>query len=199
MSDIGRYIYEKTTTAAFLTQRTRLWSRIGILFYLYLFYQMVLWVFSLPDITNAQAVIVGVVIGLSTPITAFYLRSGQQLYQYYAALEYSNRWIALIDHIGYIIDRFRIFPLIMLGFYGMVMYLSLDWAMAMGDSLSMQQTAFLTTLSSSCTFIFGFFISSGEVNLRLEEVYEKRHGIVHQRHDSEDINRIIDQYINEKT
>ncbi len=197
MSDIGRYIYEKTTTIAFLTQRTRLWSRLGVLCYLYLFYQMVSWVFTLPDITSAQTIIVGVVVGMSTPISAFYLRSGQELYQVYANMQYSNRWIAMIDHLGYIIDRFRIFPLIMMGFYGMVLFQSLGWAMGLGADLSMQQAAFLTTLSSASTFVFGFFVSSGEVNMQLEEVYERRHGIEHDREASDEIEEIIKQHTKE--
>lgn len=197
MSDIGKRIYEKTTTVAFILARTRLWSRLGMIAYMFLLNQMVFWVFGLPDISTTQTVIISIVTGLSTPLTAFYLRSGQELYRVYSNLSYSNKYIGAIDHIGYIVDKFRIFPLIMVLYYAIMLYLSLQWGMGLGTDLSTQQAAFLTTLSGSTTIIFGFFITSGEVNMKLEEVYEERHSIERNatRDDSE-LKSIIDSYVN---
>lgn len=157
---------------------------------------MIQWVFTLPDITVPQTVIISIVTGLSTPLTAFYLRSGQELYRVYSNLDYDNRYIAAIDHIGYIIDKFRIFPLLMVTYYAIMLYVSLKWGMDLGVELSNQQAAFLTTLSGSTTIIFGFFIASGEVNMKLEEVYLDRHAIEREKSkENEGINEIIESYM----
>lgn len=198
MSGLGKRIYNKTTTVAFIIARTRLWSRLGMIAYMFLLNQMVFWVFGLPDITTAQTVIISIITGLSTPLTAFYLRSGQELYRVYANLQYSNRTIAFIDHIGYTIDKFRLFPLLLVVYYSIMLYLALQWGMSLGDALSGQQAAFLTTFSSSTSIIFGFFITSGEVNMKLEEAYKERHSHVKSERpeaDDTEIQSIINKYI----
>jgi len=194
MNNLGNSIYRKTTTIAFLSQRFRIWSRLGMLFYMYVLYNMVEWVYTLPDITTPQTTIISIIVGLSTPLATFYLKSGKELYSVYANLEYSNSVIAFIDHVGFVIDKFRIFPLIMLAFFGMMVYTSLMWGMDLGSTISMQQAAFLTTLSSASTFIFGFFITTGEVNMKLEEVYAERYNIDVEL-PSKELDKVVDNYL----
>lgn len=170
-------LYNKISTLSFLIQRLRLWSRGGLLLYITFLHQLVFWVFGLPDITTAQTIIVSAITLLATPITAFYIQSGKDLYREYVALNYSNKWIERIDHIGFIVDKLRLFPLGLLCYYGFLLYLTLMWGMSLGDELTVAQATFITTFAGSLSFMFGFFVTSGEVNMKLEEVYVKRNSI----------------------
>lgn len=170
-------IYNKISTITFLIQRLRLWSRAGLLLYIIFLHQLVFWVFGLPDITTAQTIIVAVITALATPITAFYIQSGRDLYREYVSLNYTNKWIERIDHIGFIIDKLRLFPLFLLCYYGFLLFLCITWGMSLGAELSVAQATFISTFAGSVTLIFGFFVTTGEVNMKLEEAYVKRNRI----------------------
>lgn len=170
-------IYNKVSTFSFLLQRLRLWSRAGLLIYITFLHQLVFWVFGLPDITTAQTIIVSVITVLATPITTFYIQSGKNLYDEYVSLTYNNLWIECIDHIGFIIDKLRIFPLLLLCYYGFLLYMALAWGMDLGEQLSVAQATFISVFAGSVSLIFGFFVTTGEVNMKLEEVYVKRNQI----------------------
>jgi len=167
-------LYNKISTLSFLIQRLRLWSRAGLLLYITFLHQLVFWVFGLPDITTAQTIIVSAITLLATPITAFYIQSGKDLYREYVALKYTNKWIERIDHIGFVIDKLRLFPLGLLCYYGFLLYMTVTWGMGLEQALTIPQATFISTFASSVTLIFGFFVTSGEVNMKLEEVYVKR-------------------------
>lgn len=170
-------LYNNIATVSFIIQRLRIWSRVILLLYVVFLHQLVFWVFGLPDITTAQAIIVSVITALASPITAFYIKSGKDLYRDYVSLKYSNKWIERVDNIGFVIDKLRLFPLFLLVYYGVLLYLSINWGLSLGDELTIAQTSFISTFAGTVTLIFGFFVTTGEVNMKIEEEYIKRNKI----------------------
>lgn len=188
-------LYNKISTISFVIQRLRIWSRMGLILYLVFLHQLVFWVFGLPDITTTQAIIVSVITALASPITAFYVKSGKDLYEDYVSMTYSNKWIERIDHIGFVIDKLRLFPLCMLIYYGFLLYMSINWGLSLGSELTMSQVAFISTFSGSASLVFGFFVSTGEVNMKIEEAYVKRNKLKHTNDNREvDIDQVMDDY-----
>lgn len=191
---LGDKIYSKVVSISFIMQRLRIWSRLGLLTYIILLNNLVFWVFGLPDITTAQTVIVSVITALGTPIMAFYIKTGKGLYKEYVQMEYSNRFIEMIDHVGFIIDKLRLFPLFALVYYGVLLYMSIMWGLSLGDELTMAQATFISTFAGSTSMIFGFFISSGEVNMKLEQIYVKRHDISVDAPDGKPLDEIEEEF-----
>lgn len=192
-------IYDNITTLSFMIQRLRIWSRLGLLLYIVLLHHVVFWVFGLPDITTAQTIIVSVITGLATPITAFYIKTGKGLYEQYVSLTYRNKFTEIIDHIGFVLDKLRVFPLAILMYYGFLLYISIAWGMELGTSLSVAQATFISTFAGSASLIFGFFVTTGEVNIKFEKVYVKRNNIESSIVDNksfEDISKDYDDTLN---
>lgn len=170
-------IYNCVSTLTFIIQRLRLWSRSGLVLYLILLHQLVFWVFGIPDITTAQTIIVSVITALATPIMAFYIKTGKGLYEQYVTMEYRSKFTSVIDDVGFIIDKLRLFPLFLLMYYFFLLYCSIMWGMDLGGGLSVAQATFISTFSGSASLIFGFFVTTGEVNMKMEEVYTRRYKI----------------------
>lgn len=163
--------------------------------YLILLHQLVFWAFGLPDITTAQAIIVSVITALATPIMGFYIKTGRGLYEQYVSMEYKNKVTDVIEDIGFLVDKFRLFPLLLLVYYCFLLYSAIVWGMDLGADLSIAQATFISTFSGSASLIFGFFITTGEVNQKMEEVYTKRNKLLSTHRDTDtNIDEVISDF-----
>lgn len=174
---IAQKIYEKSSTVAFFFQRLRIWSRTSILFYIVMLHYIILWAISLPNITSPQATMISTITGLATPITAFYTHSGKQLYKEYVDMVYTNEIVKAVDHIGFIIDKFRLFPVFFMVYYIALLAMVVKWGIMLGDDLSGQQAAFISSFAGSASIVFGFVVTTGETNMKTEEIYTERYDV----------------------
>jgi len=141
--------------------------------YIITLYQAIQWVYGLPDITGAQSAILSSLASVAAVLTKFYVDTGKNLYDDYEDIQYINSFVMTLDKIGYIIDKFRVFPLIFVLFYLYFWYDVYVWAMHV-EVLSNPQATFISIYSGIASVVLGLFISSGDVSLNLEKNYLKR-------------------------
>lgn len=161
------------TNLKFILERLRVVSRLFMVGYMIALYQAIQWVYGLPDISGAQSAILSSLAAIASILTKFYVDTGRNLYDDYEDIKYANKFVMHIDKFGYIIDKFRLFPLIFVLFYLFFWYDAFMWAMSV-EVLSNAQATFVSIYSGIASVVLGLFITSGDVSLNLEKNFLKR-------------------------
>lgn len=170
----------------FILERLRILSRLFMVGYIIALYQAIQWVYGLPDLTGAQTAIASSITGVASIITKFYVDTGMNLYDDYEDIEYANTLVKTIDKIGYVIDKFRIFPILFVLFYTFFWYDVFVWAMSV-ENLSNAQATFVSIYSGIASVVFGLLITSGDISLNLEKNFMKRY---ENNYDDDDDNKL---------
>lgn len=173
------------TNLKFILERLRVVSRLFMVGYMIALYQAIQWVYGLPDITGAQSAILSSLAAIASILTKFYVDTGRNLYDDYEDIKYANKMVMYIDKVGYIIDKFRLFPLVFTLFYLFFWYDVFIWAMSV-EVLSNAQATFVSIYSGIASVVLGLFITSGDVSLNLEKNFLKRFSSNEDLEDSED-------------
>lgn len=155
----------------FIIERLRVVARFLILCYTYLLVYMVSWATGMDDLTTAQSTLASTIVGIGAPLTKFYVDTGKNLYEGFDHLTYKNSFVKFLDKLGFMIDKWRLFPTAFIMIYGYTLFQSIMWGMDLGDDLTMQQVKFLGIYSGAMAFVIGFFLDIGKLNLKLEESY----------------------------
>ncbi|ASV44196.1 hypothetical protein PBI_SCTP2_181 [Salicola phage SCTP-2] len=158
----------------FVMERLRIFARIFLIGYLYILSTMIDWATGLDNLNNAQTGLISTIVGLGTPLTKFYTDTGKELYDSYDNLEYKYSIVKWMDRIGFVINRWRIVPLIFVTYYVYSLYWVIMWAMELGSDLTNQQATFVSTYAASASMVLGFFINTKNINLNLEKDFFKR-------------------------
>lgn len=161
------------TNLKFILERLRVVSRLFMVGYMVALYQAIQWVYGLPDLTGAQSAILSSLAAVAPILTKFYVDTGRNLYDEYEDIKYANKFVMYLDKVGYIIDKFRLFPLIFVLFYLFFWYDSFIWAMSV-EVLSNAQATFISIYSGIASVVLGLFITSGDISLNLEKNFLKR-------------------------
>lgn len=162
------------TNIKFIIERLRIVSRTFMTLYICVLAYGLAWATSLPDITSPQSALISALVGMATPLTKFYVDTGKNLYDDHENIMYSSRWVYYFDMFGYFLDKFRIFPVIFVAFFMYSWFDVLMWGMDLGSDLSNQQATFISIYTGAASLVFGFLVTSGDINLKLEKSFMKR-------------------------
>lgn len=169
-------LIDSIDTVAFFFKRLRVFPRLFIIGYAIILHIMINWVIGLPDITTAQAIVTSAMVTIATPITKFYIDSGNNLYDYYSDMVYSYRIEKIIDLVGYIVDKMRLVPLLFVIHFTVTLVILLFWAFGLGDALTTAQATFISVFAGNASMVLGFYITSDSKNKEFEDQYKKRVG-----------------------
>lgn len=178
---------------AFFFSRLRVMPRMFLIGYSVLIHLMLNWVMIQGDITSAQAILTSAIITMATPLTKFYIDSGSNLYDHFDELRYTNRYVNIVDNTGYLVDKWRIFPLAFVMHFAISFALIVLWSFGLGDILTNAQATFISIYGGNAALVLGFFITTDNKNRLLEEQYISRY-----KKRIEMADRIIDIIDNEK-
>lgn len=172
-------MYEKIVNfindVAFFFKRLRVMPRVFLIGYSLLIHQMIMWVMTQPDITSPQAILVSAIITMATPLTKFYIDSGNNLYEHFREIEHNNSFITFIDTIGYMTEKWRIFPLFFVVHFAVTFVIAVFWAFGLGQELTNAQATFISIYGGNAALVLGFFITTDNKNKELEDQYLTRH------------------------
>lgn len=158
----------------FIIERLRILSRLFMIGYMVVLYQALQWVYGLPDLSGAQSAIMTTLASVAAVMTKFYVDTGKNLYDDYEDIEYAHPFVASIDKVGYIVDKFRIFPILFVLFYLFCWYDVFTWAMSL-EVLSDARATFVSIYSGMASVVFGLLISSGDISINLEKNFLSRY------------------------
>lgn len=158
----------------FIIERLRIMSRIFMVGYMLVLYQALQWVYGLPDLSGAQSAIITTLTSVAAVMTKFYVDTGKNLYDDYEDIVYAHVIVEYIDKLGYIIDKFRIFPILFVLFYLVCWYDVFTWAMSL-ETLSDARATFVSIYSGMASVVFGLLISSGDISINLEKNFLSRY------------------------
>lgn len=163
------------TDIGFFLKRLRVVPRAFLLLYSWLLHYMVFWVMVQDNITAAQAILTSVIITMATPLTKFYVDTGDNLYRHYGNLVYDSDLMRYIDTLGYIIEKWRIFPMLFVSHFILTLGYSVFWAFGLGADLTNEQATFVSVYAGNASLVLGFYITSDNKNAELEQQFLERH------------------------
>ena len=159
----------------FFLKRLRIFPRIFLVMYSFLMHHMVFWAMVQDNITAAQAILTSAIITMATPLTKFYVDTGNNLYDHYSDLSYTSEFMRIIDKIGYVIEKWRIFPLGFVTHFVITLGYAVFWAFGLGADLTNEQATFVSVFAGNASLVLGFYITSDNKNTKLEEQFLSRH------------------------
>lgn len=165
---------DRVDTMVFFFKRLRIVPRSFILGYAVILHYMINWVMGLSDITTAQAIITSAMVTMATPLTKFYIDSGNNLYEHYDDMVYGNRIMKYIDLVGYVTDKMRLVPLAFVVHFAVSLVILLFWAFNLSTELTTAQATFVSIYAGNASLVLGFYITSDTRNNKFEEQYKKR-------------------------
>lgn len=172
---------------SFFFKRLRIISRFMLVGYAVILHIMINWVLGLPDITTAQAIITSVMVTMATPLTKFYIDSGNNLYDTYDDMIYSNRIVKYIDMAGYVTDRLRLVPVGFIIHFTVSLVILLFWAFGLGEALTVSQATFISIYAGNASMILGFYITTDSNNRDSVSSYKKRMNIMSDIRDNSNV------------
>lgn len=161
-------------TVSFFFKRLRIIPRFFLLSYSIILHLMVLWVMGLDDITTAQAILTSAMVTMATPLTRFYIDSGNNLYDNYSSMNYNSSFSKFIDLVGYILDKWRLIPLLFVIHYAITLVILVFWAFGLEASLSSEQATFVSIYTANASLVLSFFITTDDKNKKLEDKFIER-------------------------
>lgn len=158
----------------FFLKRLRVIPRAFLIAYGFLTHYMVFWVMMQDVITAPQAVLTSAIITMATPLTKFYVDTGNNLYEHFNDFTYTSEFMRIIDKIGYIFESWRLFPLAFISHFVLTLGFALSWAFGLGSDLTHEQATFVSVFGANASIILGFYITTDNKNAKLEKQYKKR-------------------------
>lgn len=158
----------------FFLKRLRIFPRLFLMGYAILMHYMVFWAMVQDNITAAQAILSSAILTMATPLTKFYVDTGNNLYAHYDDFTYTSEFMRLIDKIGYIFESWRLFPLAFVTHFVVTLGIAVFWAFGLDAQLTNEQATFVSVFAANASIILGFYITTDTKNAKLEKQYKKR-------------------------